>query len=137
MKSIFAALLWCKTAAGCHISAHCRGAGGDQTADRAALAKVLGIGVVMPGPFGVEGISSMGPTTLHGWEDVDIAARLAEMSGLPVTLENDATVAAIGERFHGVARHLNSFIYLYIGTGGRGHHHGWPCTAAMRTTPVK
>ncbi len=79
--------------------------------------KVLGIGVVMPGPFGVEGISSVGPTTLHGWEQVDIAARLAEMSGVPVTLENDATVAAIGERFHGVARQLNSFIYLYIGTG--------------------
>ncbi|MDI9278680.1 ROK family transcriptional regulator [Pantoea sp. EABMAA-21] len=79
--------------------------------------KVLGIGVVMPGPFGVEGISSVGPTTLHGWESVDIEARLAEMSGVPVTLENDATVAAIGERFHGVARHLNSFIYLYIGTG--------------------
>ena len=79
--------------------------------------KVLGIGVVMPGPFGVEGISSVGPTTLHGWEQVNIEARLAEMSGVPVTLENDATVAAIGERFHGVARQLNSFIYLYIGTG--------------------
>ncbi len=79
--------------------------------------KVLGIGVVMPGPFGVEGISSVGPTTLHGWEQVDIEARLAEVSGVPVTLENDATVAAIGERFHGVARQLNSFIYLYIGTG--------------------
>ncbi|STU66363.1 ROK family protein [Klebsiella variicola] len=34
-----------------------------------------------------------------------------------MTLENDATVAAIGERFHGVARQLNSFVYLYIGTG--------------------
>ncbi|MDI9219664.1 ROK family transcriptional regulator [Pantoea sp. EA-12] len=79
--------------------------------------KVLGIGVVMPGPFGVEGISSVGPTTLHGWEQVDIEARLGELSHLPVTLENDATVAAIGERFHGVARQLNSFIYLYIGTG--------------------
>lgn len=79
--------------------------------------KVLGIGVVMPGPFGVEGISSLGPTTLHGWEQFDIEARLAEIAQLPVTLENDATVAAIGERFHGVARHLNSFIYLYIGTG--------------------
>ncbi|MDE1186687.1 MAG: ROK family protein [Pantoea sp.] len=79
--------------------------------------KVLGIGVVMPGPFGVEGISSVGPTTLNGWEQVDIEAELAAMSGLPVTLENDATVAAIGERFHGVARQLNSFIYLYIGTG--------------------
>ena len=79
--------------------------------------KVLGIGVVMPGPFGVEGISSVGPTTLNGWEQVDIEAELAAISGLPVTLENDATVAAIGERFHGTARHLNSFIYLYIGTG--------------------
>ncbi|WP_416413541.1 ROK family protein [Pantoea sp. App145] len=79
--------------------------------------KVLGIGVVMPGPFGVEGISSVGPTTLNGWEQVDIEAELAAMSGLPVTLENDATVAAIGERFHGVARQLNSFIYVYIGTG--------------------
>lgn len=79
--------------------------------------KVLGMGVVMPGPFGVEGISSVGPTTLNGWEQVDIEAELAAMSGLPVTLENDATVAAIGERFHGVARQLNSFIYLYIGTG--------------------
>ncbi|KAA5974252.1 MULTISPECIES: ROK family transcriptional regulator [unclassified Pantoea] len=79
--------------------------------------KVLGIGVVMPGPFGVEGISSVGPTTLNGWEQVDIEAELGAISGLPVTLENDATVAAIGERFHGIARQLNSFIYLYIGTG--------------------
>ncbi|MCG8707173.1 ROK family transcriptional regulator [Brenneria sp. 4F2] len=79
--------------------------------------KVLGIGVVMPGPFGVEGISSRGPTTLNGWEGVDVQLQLTQVSGLPVTLENDATVAAIGERFHGVARKLNSFIYLYIGTG--------------------
>ncbi|VTN09840.1 Making large colonies protein [Raoultella terrigena] len=79
--------------------------------------RVLGIGVVMPGPFGVEGISSTGPTTLNGWEGVDVESELARLSGLPVTLENDATVAAIGERFHGVARHLNSFVYLYIGTG--------------------
>ncbi|RWR03075.1 ROK family transcriptional regulator [[Pantoea] beijingensis] len=79
--------------------------------------KVLGIGVVMPGPFGVEGISSQGPTTLHGWENVDVETDLARACGLPVTLENDATVAAIGERFHGVARQLNSFVYLYIGTG--------------------
>lgn len=71
----------------------------------------------MPGPFGVEGISSTGPTTLNGWEGVDVAAELGRLSGLPVTLENDATVAAIGERFHGVARQLNSFVYLYIGTG--------------------
>ncbi|WP_410013301.1 ROK family protein [Sodalis sp. C49] len=79
--------------------------------------KMLGIGVVMPGPFGVEGLSSEGPTTLHGWEHVDVVAELTTATGLPVTLENDATVAAIGERFHGIAKQLDSFIYLYIGTG--------------------
>ncbi|CAI1499389.1 ROK family transcriptional regulator [Serratia ficaria] len=82
-----------------------------------AWGKMLGIGVVMPGPFGVEGISSVGPTTLNGWENTDVVADLAAQSGLPVTLENDATVAAIGERLHGVAKRLNSFIYLYLGTG--------------------
>ncbi len=79
--------------------------------------KMLGIGIVMPGPFGVEGISSAGPTTLHGWDNVDVEARLSAASGWPVTLENDATVAAIGERFHGIAKQLTSFVYLYIGTG--------------------
>ena len=79
--------------------------------------KMLGIGIVMPGPFGVEGISSLGPTTLHGWDNIDVEARLSAATGWPVRLENDATVAAIGERFHGVAKQLNSFVYLYIGTG--------------------
>ncbi|WAT02326.1 ROK family transcriptional regulator [Rouxiella chamberiensis] len=79
--------------------------------------KMLGIGIVMPGPFGVEGISSEGPTTLHGWDNIDIEGRLGAATGWPVTLENDATVAAIGERFHGIAKQLTSFVYLYIGTG--------------------
>jgi len=79
--------------------------------------KMLGIGIVMPGPFGVEGLSSLGPTTLHGWDNIDVESRLSAATGWPVTLENDATVAAIGERFHGVAKQLNSFVYLFIGTG--------------------
>ncbi|CAJ0994341.1 Protein mlc [Sodalis praecaptivus] len=78
--------------------------------------RMLGIGIVIPGPFGVEGLSSKGPTTLHGWEHVDVVGRLSAATGWPVTLENDATVAAIGERFHGVAKRLDSFIYLYLGT---------------------
>ena len=39
------------------------------------------------------------------------------LTGLPTIVENDATAAAIGERLHGVARHLDSFVYLFIGTG--------------------
>ncbi|HEV2507718.1 MAG TPA: ROK family transcriptional regulator [Mesorhizobium sp.] len=79
--------------------------------------RLLGIGMAMPGPFDVEGMTSVGPTALPGWQDFPVAAELERLTGLPVTFENDATAAAIGERLYGVARNLASFVYLFIGTG--------------------
>jgi predicted NBD/HSP70 family sugar kinase len=79
--------------------------------------RLLGIGMAMPGPFGVEGMTSVGPTALPGWQDFPVAEELQRLTGMPVTVENDATAAAIGERLYGVARGLNSFVYLFIGTG--------------------
>jgi predicted NBD/HSP70 family sugar kinase len=79
--------------------------------------RLLGIGLAMPGPFGVEGITSVGPTALPGWQDFPVAAELGRLTGLTVIMENDATAAAIGERLHGVARSLDSFVYLFVGTG--------------------
>jgi predicted NBD/HSP70 family sugar kinase len=79
--------------------------------------RLLGIGMAMPGPFGVEGMTSVGPTALPGWQDFPLADELQRLTGIDVTVENDATAAAIGERLYGVARHLNNFVYLFIGTG--------------------
>jgi predicted NBD/HSP70 family sugar kinase len=79
--------------------------------------RLLGIGMAMPGPFGVEGMTSVGPTALPGWQDFPLADELQRLTGINVTVENDATAAAIGERLYGVARHLNNFVYLFIGTG--------------------
>ena len=78
---------------------------------------LLGVGVAMPGPFGVEGITSVGPTALPGWQDFPLADELKLATGLTAIVENDATAAAIGERLHGVARRMASFVYLFIGTG--------------------
>jgi len=79
--------------------------------------RLLGIGMSMPGPFGVEGMTSVGPTALPGWQDFPLDSELQRLTGIDVTVENDATAAAIGERLYGVARNLNNFIYLFIGTG--------------------
>lgn len=84
---------------------------------RAFRARLLGIGLAMPGPFDVEGMTSVGPTALPGWQGFPVAAELERLTGMPVTFENDATAAAIGERLYGVARNLNSFVYLFVGTG--------------------
>lgn len=90
--------------------------------------RILGIGVVMPGPFGIEGMTSVGPTTLPGWHEIDPAHLLGDATGLPVVIENDATAAAIGERFFGVGQKLADFAYIYFGAGlGMGIiHNGQP-----------
>ena len=86
--------------------------------------RVLGLGLAVPGPFDVEGLSAVGPTALPGWQDLSIAQQIGDAIGMPVIMENDATAAAIGERLHGVARTFRSFTYLFIGTGlGAGMFH--------------
>ena len=80
-------------------------------------ARLLGIGVVMPGPFEIEGMSSVGPATLPGWTGVDPVRLIARATGEQVIVENDATAAAVGERLYGAARQMRNFCYLYFGAG--------------------
>lgn len=78
---------------------------------------VLGLGLAIPGPFNVRGLSAVGPTTLPGWWGEDVVRQLAAATGLSAIVENDANAAAIGERLHGVARTLRNFVYMFIGNG--------------------
>jgi predicted NBD/HSP70 family sugar kinase len=79
--------------------------------------RLLGCGVVMPGPFEVEGMNSVGSSPLPGWAGQDAEQRLTEALGTPVTIENDATAAAVGEHLHGLGRNLRHFCQIYFGTG--------------------
>lgn len=81
-----------------------------------AAAAVLGAGVVMPGPFGLDGPDTTAEM-LPGWTKVDPASVLTAALGLPVVVENDATAAAVGEQLHGVARDLRHFACLFVGSG--------------------
>lgn len=79
--------------------------------------RVLGVGLVMPGPFNVDSMSFVGPTTLEGWSSVPIVERLSSLTGLPAFLGGDSVAAALGEKMHGVGRTLDSFYYVYFGLG--------------------
>ncbi len=79
--------------------------------------RLLGIGIALPGPFGVEGLGAVGPTNMPGWDDTASLAALTEKTQLPVLIENDATAAAMGERLYGVANGLRDFAYLFVGQG--------------------
>jgi glucokinase len=51
------------------------------------------------------------------WEKVPLRSIVSERVGVPVFLDNDANAAAAGERFAGVARGVDNFIYMTLGTG--------------------
>jgi len=52
-----------------------------------------------------------------GLEGRAFADELQSALGLPVTLENDINLAALGEHWQGVAQGVDDFVFLSIGTG--------------------
>ena len=56
-------------------------------------------------------------TNVPGLEGRDFRDELDERLGLPVTLDNDINLAARGEQWLGVARGVDDFVFLSIGTG--------------------
>ncbi|SDW95103.1 ROK family transcriptional regulator [Roseicitreum antarcticum] len=88
-----------------------------QAARRAAPGPVMGAGLVVPGPFGVEGLSAAGETVLHGWDGITAADQASAALDMPVLLQKDATAAAIAEGMRGAAQGLDGFCVLYFGKG--------------------
>ncbi len=56
----------------------------------------------------------------YDWNDVPFAERLTALTGKPVTVSNDANVAALGEARFGATAKYQSSILLTIGTGVGG-----------------
>ena len=80
-------------------------------------AKVLGIGFVSPGPIHLPVGMTFVPPFMQPWADFPLRETVAELSGLPVLLENDATASAIGEYWVGGVEHTTAFGTLFLGTG--------------------
>ncbi|MEM6693929.1 MAG: ROK family transcriptional regulator [Pseudomonadota bacterium] len=78
--------------------------------------RVLGAGVVMPGPFEPTGLGGA-PSDLAIWQDVAPADWFSDALGFPVIVENDANAGAVAELVAGVAKGRRSYAFLYFGTG--------------------
>lgn len=82
--------------------------------------RLLGVGMAMPGPFDVQSMSFVGPTTMDGWSNVPVRARLEEITGLPAFIAVDTVAAALGVRLYGEGAAFSQFYYLHfsVGLGG-------------------
>jgi predicted NBD/HSP70 family sugar kinase len=80
---------------------------------------LTGIGVAIPGQVQIsKGIVRAAPSL--GWDEVPFAAMLADITGLPVWLDNDASVSCVAELRFGVGRGSQNLVLLFGAAGGIG-----------------
>ncbi|MFF1572531.1 ROK family protein [Leifsonia sp. NPDC058292] len=80
--------------------------------------KVLGVGLATYGPQDRDAGVLITAQPTASWLDFPVAHTLAELIGVPVLIENDATAAAIGEEGLGGRRSSFGTIYMAGGIGG-------------------
>lgn len=81
--------------------------------------KLVGFGLGCPGPMDHDKGVLYEPLDLFGlnWHAVEIKEALHQQMGLPVIVDNDATAAAIGERWLGGRQRSRNFAFIFMGMG--------------------
>lgn len=78
--------------------------------------KLAGIGIALPGFVSKDRHTCITSTAL-GWRDVAIGKLLAERTGLPTWVENDANALILGEELFGTLRGRPDFSMIFVSHG--------------------
>lgn len=82
-----------------------------------SMSQISAVGVGVPGPIvQKEGMVS-GPPIMPGWDRYPIRDHLQELWQVPVSLNNDAELGAVGEWAYGAGRGEHNLAYIKVGTG--------------------
>ena len=84
-----------------------------------AGAKILGVGMALPGPFDSRHGRIALMSGFPGWDQIDLRHELSDALGLPVFLEHDANCGALAELWYGEHRNLENMLYV-VGDRGVG-----------------
>ncbi|CAM3980507.1 ROK family protein [Paenibacillus alkaliterrae] len=82
-----------------------------------SLEAMKGIGVGAPGPLDTRNGKLTCPPNLKSWWDFPVVEALGSHLPLPIKMENDATAAALAEKWLGAAQDTEHFIFITISTG--------------------
>ena len=78
---------------------------------------VVGVGVGFPGTINLPRGSILISSNLPAWDRVPLREILVERLGLPVVLDNDAHMCAVGEHRFGAGRGVRNMCYVCFSTG--------------------
>ena len=86
-------------------------------------AKPVAIGVGFGGPVDWRTGRIARSHQIEGWSGFDLGGWLRTITGLPVRVDNDANVAALGEAARGSGAGSNPVFYVTMGSGEIGRAH--------------
>ncbi|PTS88098.1 MULTISPECIES: ROK family protein [unclassified Caulobacter] len=78
--------------------------------------RIIGVGVAMPDDIASVDLPNR-PDAYEAWNRVDVRQLLSQRHALPVTIENDAAAAALGELHFGHGMRKPSFFYILVSSG--------------------
>ena len=79
--------------------------------------KVLGVGLGVPGPIDVESGTLGSTAILPGWSGINPRQELTDRLGVPVQVDNDANLGALGELVWGGGRGVKDLAYIKVASG--------------------
>jgi glucokinase len=80
----------------------------------------VGIGVGFGGPVEWRTGRICRSHQIEGWSDFELGGWLQSMCGVPVSVDNDANVAALGEALKGAGKGCDPVFYVTLGSGVGG-----------------
>ncbi|MEV7560179.1 ROK family transcriptional regulator [Streptomyces sp. NPDC048331] len=81
------------------------------------LEKVIGVGLGVPGPIDVESGTLGSTAILPGWAGINPRQELSQRLGVPVYVDNDANLGALGELVWGSGRGVKDLAYIKVASG--------------------
>ena len=84
---------------------------------RCGRQSLAGVGVAVPGFIDLQAGRIVGSNNLAVLDGTPVRDDLSRRLGAPVILENDANAAALGEKWLGAGRDVDSLVLLTLGTG--------------------
>ena len=110
-----------------------------RTLERADVARdqVIGVGMALAAPIDRDSGRVFAEGILPSWGGVEPIAEMAERLGLPVRLENDANLGALGEHVMGAGQGVDELAYVRLSAGiGLGLSSAGARSAAAAGSPA-
>jgi glucokinase len=91
--------------------------GARKLVNKAGRGRLQAVGIGVPSAVDREQGVVAWANNLPGWKDIHLGRELEKEFRVPVFMENDANMAALGEHWRGVAQGVDNFVFIALGTG--------------------